>query len=95
MANSHWNYNDIDLKDNWAYYTDHKNNAPDYEKKKNELIQQIVNIVINKSQEIDIDKVVKAVIKRTLPHEKRQTSHIKKNSNNINDISNINVWDYR
>ena len=35
------------LHDDWSNYLDHKNNAPDYSKDKQKLINQIIKIVNN------------------------------------------------
>lgn len=85
-----------DIHDDWSNYLDHKNNAPDTSKERQQLINQIVKIVNNTYNnhkcEVDIDKIAKAVIERTKAHEKRQTTNIKKNKQDINDLNGINVW---
>ncbi len=98
MANISWRLTDKDLKDNWSYYIDHKNNAPDYSKTENKLIQKILKIVnntiINNTEKLDVDEVVKQVIAKTKDHEIRQTTNIIKNKQDINNINNINIWKY-
>ena len=88
------------LHDDGSNYLDHKNNAPDYNKDRQKLLNQIVKIVnttINNSYnqhqcKIDIDAIAKKVIEKTKPHEKRQTKHIIKNAQDISDFNNVNIW---
>lgn len=85
-----------DAHDDWSNYLDHKNNAPDYGREKQKLINQIIKIVNNTYNQhqckIDIDAIAKKVIEKTKEHEKRQTKHIIKNTQDISDFNNINIW---
>lgn len=85
-----------DAHDDWSNYLDHKNNAPDYGREKQKLINQIIKIVNNTYNQhqckIDIDEIAKKVIEKTKAHEKRQTKHIIKNAQDISDFNNINIW---
>lgn len=98
MANTTWNLTDKDLRDNWSWYIDHQNNAPDYNKQENKLIQKILKIVnntiINNTEQIDVDEVVRKVIAKTRDHEIRQTTNIIKNKKDISGIKDINIWKY-
>lgn len=84
-----------DCRDDWSNYLDHQNNAPDYNKQKQQLINQIIKIVnntYNHKCEVDIDKIADAVIAKTKAHETKQSTNIKQNKQDINDINGINIW---
>ena len=84
------------LHDDWSNYLDHKNNAPDYSKDKQKLINQIIKIVNNTYNQhqckIDSEAIAEKVIDKTKAHEKRQTKHISKNAQDISDFNNVNIW---
>lgn len=90
-----------DAHDDWSNYLDHKNNAPDYSREKQKLFNQIIKIVNNTYNQhkheckIDIDAIAKAVIEKTKAHETRQTKHIIKNTQDISDFNNIDIWQFQ
>ena len=53
----------------------------------------MTKIINEKEIDVDMDAIIKAVDKHQKPHEDNQTSHITNNTNNIDDIKNITIWD--
>ena len=69
----------------------HKNTKKELEKLKAEVIKEVMSKIIDK--DVDIHKIVNAVIQKTKAHEDRQTSNIKKNKQDIIDLNSITIWD--
>lgn len=71
---------------------DPKKTQKEIEKAKTEVLKKVIKL-IGEQTDIDINKIVNAVIKKQKPHEDNQTNNINKNQQDINDLNNITIWD--
>ena len=71
---------------------DPKKTQKEIEKVRKEVLKEVIKL-IDEQADLDINKIVNAVIKKQKPHEDNQTSNINKNQQDINDLNNITIWD--
>ena len=69
-----------------------KETQKEIQKMKNQVLKEVVKL-IGESTDVDINKIVNAVIKKQKPHEDNQTNNINKNQQDIIDINSITIWD--
>ena len=63
------------------------------QKLRDQLIVEMTEIINEKELDVDMPAILHAVDVHQQPHEDNQTTNITNNSNDIDDIKNIRIWD--